>query len=81
VDAWRLKKAKAQVDKHDGNQDCLASGDWRELVARADIDAVMITTPDHWHVPIALEAVNADKERFQDNEAANALLQRKMRPY
>jgi predicted dehydrogenase len=61
VDAWRLKKAKAQVDKHYGNEDCLASGDWRELVARADIDALMISTPDHWHVPMALEAVNAGK--------------------
>jgi predicted dehydrogenase len=61
VDAWRLEKAKGEVDKHYGNSDCLAIGDWRELVRRDDIDAIMNSTPDHWHVPIALAAVRQDK--------------------
>lgn len=61
VDAWRLDNAKADVDKHYGNTDCAAYRDWRELLARTDIDAVMISTPDHWHVPIALAAVRAGK--------------------
>ena len=36
--------------------------DFRELLARPDIDAVMISTPDHWHVPMAIAAVKAGKD-------------------
>lgn len=61
VDGWRLGNAKEDVDKHYGNADCKAYRDWREVVARNDIDAVMVSTPDHWHVPISLAAVRAGK--------------------
>jgi len=61
VDAWRLAEMKAAVDKHYGNSDCRTYRDWRDVVARDDIDAVMNSTPDHWHVPISLAAVRAGK--------------------
>ena len=61
VDGWRLEKAKAEVDRYYGNNDCAVYRDWREVVARDDIDAVMNSTPDHWHVPISLAAVKAGK--------------------
>lgn len=61
VDAWRSAKAKAEVDRYYENSDCVVYGDWREVVARKDIDAVMNSTPDHWHVPISLAAVKAGK--------------------
>ncbi|MDR1494382.1 MAG: Gfo/Idh/MocA family oxidoreductase, partial [Planctomycetaceae bacterium] len=35
--------------------------DYRDILARDDIDAVLITTPDHWHVPIAIAAGTAGK--------------------
>jgi len=38
--------------------------DFRELLARKDIDAVVIATPDHWHVPIALAAARAGKDTY-----------------
>ena len=41
---------------------CPTTGDWRELLARRDVDAVMISTPDHWHVPIAIAAIRAGKD-------------------
>src|SRR5262245_56758240 len=37
---------------------------YRELLARKDIDAVVISTPDHWHAEIALAAVNAGKDVY-----------------
>ncbi len=49
--------AKAMVDKHYQNQDCQTYGDFRELVARPDINAVLIASTDHWHVLHALAAV------------------------
>ena len=41
-----------------------AYNDFRELLARPDIDAVVIATPDHWHVPIGLAAVRAGKDVY-----------------
>lgn len=57
VDKWRLANAKQQVDKHYKNTDCKAYTDWREVLGRNDIDAVMNSTSDQWHVPISLVAV------------------------
>jgi hypothetical protein len=39
-------------------------GDFRELLARNDIDAVVVATPDHWHVPIAIAAARAKKDTY-----------------
>ena len=69
VDAWRLGEARKLVEQHYARQrasgtyrGCTARRDWREVVARADVDAVMNSTPDHWHVPIAIAAVRAGKD-------------------
>jgi len=61
VDRWRLNNAKKKVDARYKTTDCLATTDWRDIVARDDIDAVMISTNDQWHVPISLAAVRAGK--------------------
>ena len=69
VDSWRLGEAKKLVDSHyagqsrSGNyQGCAIHKDFRELLARPDLDAVMISTPDHWHVPMAAAALRAGKD-------------------
>ena len=43
---------------------CKAYRDFRELIARDDIDAVVVATPDHWHVPAAIAAVRAGKDVY-----------------
>jgi len=55
---------KAQVDERYKNKDCVAYNDFRELLAREDIDAVHIATPDHWHTLIATEACRHGKDVF-----------------
>ena len=62
VDSQRRDRAKKMVDANYENHDCDAYNDFREILARDDIDAVMISTPDHWHVPIALAAARAGKD-------------------
>jgi myo-inositol 2-dehydrogenase / D-chiro-inositol 1-dehydrogenase len=61
VDSWRLEQAAQKVQSIYENTDCLRFKDWRDLIAREDLDAVMISTPDQWHVPMALEAVRRGK--------------------
>jgi len=62
VDSWRLTQALHAVQKYYGKLGCKGYRDFRELLARPDIDAVMISTPDHWHAPIAIAAVKAGKD-------------------
>jgi len=63
-DVWKAvrERAKAVVDQGYGNKDCAAYADFRELLARDDIDAVGIASPDHWHVPMAVMAMKAGKD-------------------
>ena len=64
VDTTRRNTAKAQVDNAYKNTDCFATGDFRELIARKDIDAVCIATPDHWHAIPMLAALRAGKDVY-----------------
>ena len=59
-------KGKKAVDTFYSNSDCAAHKDFRELIARPDIDAVQITTPDHWHPLIAIEAARHGKHMYQE---------------
>lgn len=58
----RRNDAKKDVDGKYGTTDCAAFADFRDLLALDRIDAVCISTPDHWHVPIALRALDAGKD-------------------
>jgi len=61
VDAKHRETAREHINARAGNRDCVAYGDYRDVLARGDIDAVVIATPDHWHAVIAAEAVRAGK--------------------
>jgi len=53
--------------------DAFAAKDYRALLDRKDIDAVLIGTPDHWHVPIAVDACAAGKDVYVEKPLTHDL--------
>ncbi|HOE97243.1 MAG TPA: Gfo/Idh/MocA family oxidoreductase [Candidatus Sumerlaeota bacterium] len=71
VDRKRLENARNTIESHYARRSgsgcykgCFATTDFREIIARDDLDAVMVTTPDHWHALPALAAARAGKDLF-----------------
>jgi len=62
--ADRRQKAKDLADTQYGDKGCAMFGDYRQLIARKDIDAVMIAAQDHWHALIATAAAAAGKDMY-----------------
>ncbi|HYW79983.1 MAG TPA: Gfo/Idh/MocA family oxidoreductase [Thermoguttaceae bacterium] len=62
VDSRRAESAKNNDGIGKGKAD--AYGDYRKVIERKDIDVVSVVTPDHWHVKIAIEALEAGKHVF-----------------
>lgn len=60
----RRGEVKAIVDKHYGNQKCETYRDFRELLDRSDIDAVLIATGPNWHATAAMTAAKAGKDMY-----------------
>jgi predicted dehydrogenase len=66
VQARRREAGKALVDQHYGNKDCVLYRDFRELLDRKDIDAVLIATGDRWHAPASILAAKAGKDVYSE---------------
>lgn len=64
IDANHLQAAVKKINDAYGNEDCKGYHDFRELLAREDIDAVMIAVPDHWHEIVATEAARHKKDIY-----------------
>lgn len=64
-DAFRPRLERAQAFSG-----AVACRDWTELIARDDVDAVVIATPDHWHAPMAVAAIEAGKDVYCERPMA-----------
>jgi predicted dehydrogenase len=60
----QLELARKAVNERYRNQECATESDFQAVLARKDIEAVLIATPDHWHVPIAIAAARAGKDIY-----------------
>ena len=83
----RRAEARRVVDAHYGTKGCAEFADFRDLLARRDIDVAVISTPDHWHVTMALMALEAGKMVFcekptltiaEGRQLADAVARRKL---
>jgi len=85
VDSHTLAKFAAATQKMMGAAPA-TDGDFRRILEKKDVDAVTIATPDHWHTPIAIDALKAGKHVYVEkpcshNPAEGALLVAAQRKY
>ncbi len=66
VQAKRRDAGKSLVDEHYGNSDCVLYRDFRELLDRKDIDAVLVATGDRWHAAASILAAKAGKDVYSE---------------
>jgi predicted dehydrogenase len=75
LDKRPLQQAVDTINKHYGNKDCQAYADYREMMARKDIDAVMLAVPDHWHALTAIEACRQKKDIYGEKPLARTIVE------
>ncbi|HSU52847.1 MAG TPA: Gfo/Idh/MocA family oxidoreductase [Candidatus Dormibacteraeota bacterium] len=73
LDKNHLEAALNKVNGHYQNKDCKEYHDYREMMARKDIDTVMIAVPDHWHALLATEAANQKKDIYGEKPLARTI--------
>jgi predicted dehydrogenase len=81
VDKLKLARGKKIVEDYYAGKSggaykgCDMYGDFRDLLARDDIDAVVIATPDHWHAIIAIQSAEAGKDIYCEKPLAQTITQ------
>lgn len=80
VESRRLEKFKTRVDEFYAQRSgkgsytgCAAYRDYRELLARPDIDAVVIATPEHWHALNVVDAARAGKDIYCEKPLSHTI--------
>jgi len=73
VDKSHLQTAVNTINQHYGNKDCAAYQDYRELLARPDLDAVLIAVPDNWHALVATEAARHGLDIYCEKPLARTI--------
>src|SRR5437588_1102605 len=71
----RRQSVKKRADDKYGNKNCAMYRDLRDLLARPDIDAVLIATGPNWHVTAAIMAANAGKDVYSEKPTTKNIAQ------
>ena len=73
VDKKHLAALVKTINQTNQDKDCQRYHDYRELMARKDIDAVMLAVPDHWHELVAVEAARHKKDIYGEKPLARTI--------
>ncbi len=73
VDTEHRNTARDLVNNESGSGECATYNDFREMLARDDIDAVSISSPDHWHGLNSIAAAEAGKDIYCEKPLANTI--------
>jgi predicted dehydrogenase len=73
VDQQHLEALVRKVNDHYKDTGCKGYHDYRELLGRRDIDAVMLALPDHWHALAAVEAARQGKDIYGEKPLARTI--------
>jgi predicted dehydrogenase len=73
IDNDHLQAAVKKINDFYGTQDCKGYHDFKELLGREDIDAVMLAVPDHWHEIVATEAARRKKDIYSEKPLAHTV--------
>jgi predicted dehydrogenase len=60
----QAEKVCAKFHEKVGSRDCAATQDFREILARPDVDAITVAAPENWHAVMAIEAMKAGKDVY-----------------
>jgi predicted dehydrogenase len=78
VDQRNANRAKRTVDREYENSDCVIYHDFREIIARTDLDALSLATPDHWHAIPVIAAAEAGKDMYGEKPLARTIYEAKL---
>lgn len=73
VDRVRAQAAAATAEAAQGERGVFVTGDFREVTRREGVDAVVISTPDHWHALPALDAIRHGKDVFIEKPLTHSI--------
>ena len=73
IDKNHLQQALDKINGHYKNTDCKSYHDYREMMARKDIDAVMLAVPDNWHALMSTEAAKNKKDIYGEKPLARTI--------
>lgn len=73
VTACDVQKSKVNKFVADSKEKMTAVGDYRRVLDNKDVDAVLLTVPDHWHSPMVIEALQAGKDIYCEKPVSNTL--------